>query len=333
MKLAKQICATPAVCWATGRTIGNIAFSSAENFGSIISKLGSHAILPCNIVPCGKFRNGAERWYCKTHQIHWGKKADLAAASTSGELKCSNHLTEMSYVAEPLVIEFNDVSEIGIWCALPAAMSSKAIEICQPKIHVYQRFLDADTPVLDQAWDAIICSFTEQLGLFPNHEITQIHITPPAAFEFVKSIEQHRLMDCVTCNKCGYPHLDLGSFAITPHAKHFCGNCGNDNVWSSTKIVSTPLKPLYDQFNHRNDYVIPEISLNLDNYQGCHFDIWPSTPAVLWTADRVQEKGIHVHVYDKSHRLIDNTFGTVIYQGKSLDRAELWRLMTDNTLF
>lgn len=333
MNLAKQTGITPAVCWATGCTIGNIVFSSDEVFGSLISTLGNTAVLSCNIVPCGKFRNGAERWYCKTHQTHWGKKVDLAAVSTSAELKCSNHLMEMNYVAEPLVIEFNNVNEIGMWCALPAAMSSKAIEIRQPKIHVYQRFSDADTPVLDQARDAIICSFTEQLGIFPNHKITQIHITPPAAFEFVKSIEEGRPMDYVTCKKCGYPHLDLGRFAITAHAKHFCGNCGNDNIWSNTKLVSTPLKPLYDRFNNSKEYIVPKRSLNLDDYQGYDFDIWPSIPAILWTADKAQEKGIYVHVYEKGHRVIANTFGSVIYQGKALDRSDLWRLMTENTRY
>lgn len=59
-----------AVCWAPGRTIGNIAVSSEEVFGSFEGKAGNDEILPCHIVPCGKFRHGAKRWYCKTHQMH-----------------------------------------------------------------------------------------------------------------------------------------------------------------------------------------------------------------------------------------------------------------------
>jgi hypothetical protein len=66
----EQYSAAAAVCWAPGRTIGNIAVSSEEVFGHFDGKSGTNAILPCHIVPCGKFRHGARRWYCKTHQIH-----------------------------------------------------------------------------------------------------------------------------------------------------------------------------------------------------------------------------------------------------------------------
>lgn len=140
-------------------------------------------------------------------------------------------------------------------------------------------------------------------------------------------------MSCVTCKKCGYPHLDLGSFANTPHAKHFCGNCGNDSVWSDGKIVSTPLKPLHDQFNNSNQYIVPDRTLNMDEYPGLKFDVWSSTPAVLWTADRPQELGIHVHIYDKGRRVVDDTFGVVIYQGQELDRKVLWKEMAKNTVY
>ena len=329
----EQYSAASAICWAPGRTIGNIAVNSEEVFGSFASKAGDNAILPCHVIPCGKFRNGVDRWYCKTHQIHWGVKADIAAVPQSGEVTCSNHLMAMSYVVDPLVVDFNDFEEIGVWCSLPPAMSSKIIERRAPKIHVHKRFSGTGKKNLDRDFDAIVCSYNQDLGLFESSEISQIQITPPAAFEFVKSLEEGRAMDCVTCKKCGYPHLDLGSFANTPHIKHFCGNCGNDSIRSSGKIVSTPLKPLHDQFNNSNDYIVPERELNLDDYFGLDFDIWSSTPAVLWTAHRPQEKGIHVHVYDGGKRIEDDTFGRVIYKGKELDRIALWKLMGENTLY
>lgn len=326
-----------AVCWAPGRTIGNIAVSSEEVFGSFEGKVGTDAILPCHIVPCGKFRNGAKRWYCKTHQMHWGTNADIAALPQSGEMKCSNHTIEMSYVVDPMAIEFNNFEEIGIWCSLPPAMSSQRIAPRTPKIHIHKRFSGVEKKVLDRDFDAIVCSYNQDLGLFENQEITQIQVTPPAAFEFVSSLEEGRQMSCVTCKKCGYPHLDLGSFAKAPHAKHFCGNCGNDSVWSEGKIVSTPLKPLHDQFNNSNTYVTPDRSINLDEYPDKEFEIWSSTPAVVWTADRPQERGIHVHIYEGSiegrRRIEDNTFGEVIYKGVVLDRKLLWEQMTNNTIY
>ena len=37
--------------------------------------------------------------------------------------------------------------------------------------------------------------------------------------------------------------------------------------------------------------------------------MWASTPAVLWTAERPQERGIHVHVYEDGQYVVDDTFG------------------------
>ena len=324
-----------AICWAPGRTIGNIAVNSEEVFGSFSGSSGTNAILPCQIIPCGKFRIGTSRWYCKTHQIHWGTKADLAALPASGEVTCSNHLMAMSYVVNPLVLEFSDYEEIGIWCSLPPAYSSRPIEKRTPKIHIHKRFTGKEKKLLDRDYDAVVCSYNQNLGLFENNEITQIQVTPPAAFEFVNSLEQGRDLGCVTCKKCGYPHLDLGTFANNPHAKHFCGNCGNDSIWSNGKIISTPLKPLHDQFHKSNEYVVPDRTLNLDGYPGKHFEMWSSTPAVVWTADRPQERGIHVHVFDGEgpRRIVDDTFGTVIYEGNELDRSALWDRMREHTLY
>lgn len=328
-----QYCAADAMCWAPGRTIGNIAVSSEEAFGMFEGNAGIDAILPCQIIPAGKFRNGGDRWYCKTHQIHWGIKADFAAASESGEVYCSNHLTKMSYVINPLEIEFQDFEEIGIWCSLPPGLSTEEIKPSAPKIHVHKRFSGNQKKAIDKDFDAVVCSYNQDSGLFLNTEITKIQITPPAAFEFVRSIQENREVSCVSCKKCGYPHLDLGDFAKKPHKKHFCGNCGNDSIWSSKPIVSTPLKPLHDQFSNCNDYIYPNRSLDLDQYSGHRFEMWASTPAVVWTATRPQEKGIHVHVYKNGQRIIDDTYKSVAYMGKQLEREEIWSNMVTNTLY
>jgi hypothetical protein len=296
-------------------------------------KAGTDAVLPCQIIPSGKFRHGAKRWYCKTHQVHWGTKADYAAAAEAGEAVCSNHLARMNYVIDPLEVSFKDFEEIGIWCSLPPALASTPISRRAPKIHVHKRFPGTARKTLDRDFDAIVCSYHESMGLFDSPEITKIQVTPPAAFEFVRAIEEERAMACATCKVCGYPHLDLGDFARKAHRKHFCGYCGNDSIWSKTPIVSTPLKPLHDRFSNSNRYIVPDRVLDLDRYPGHEFEAWSSTPAVLWTADRPQEKGIHVHVILNGRRVVDDTFGTVLYQGKKLDRSEMWSNMVNNTLY
>jgi hypothetical protein len=328
--------ATDAVCWAPGRTIGNIAVCSVEVLGSFSNKAGEDAVLPCQIVPAGKFRHGSDRWYCKTHQIHWGTKADFASAALScWEIRCSNHAAKMSYVIEPFEIAFKEFEEIGIWCSLPPGISNKFIGKRAPKIHVHKRFKGGGYKEIDRDFDALMLSYNQDLALFENTEITKIQVTPPAAFEFVRALEENRPLSCVSCKKCRYPHLDLGDFAQKEHRKHFCGNCGNDSIWSKEPIVSTPLKPLHDQFHNCNTYVEPDRMLDMDSesYKGLDFEIWASSPAVVWTANRPQEKGIHVHIYDGENRVVDDTYGAVIKNGVELARDEIWRQMVKNTIY
>jgi len=275
---------------------------------------------------------GAERWWCRTHQTHWGTKADLEAFDRFGEMRCANHEQAMHYVVGPLTLNLNEFEEVGVWCSMPAAFSTFQIKPRAPRIHVHVR-PKADGPKsIDHDFDAISVLYNDDLGLFGSTDITRVNVTPPAAFEFVRSIEADRTMDCIDCSTCGYPHLDLGDFATTPHRKHFCGNCGRDSTWSRGPIVSTPLKPLHDSFSKTLKYVTPDRTLDLDSYNGCNYTVWASTPAIVWTAARPQEFGIHVHVHQGTNRVVDDTFGTVVLGGNRLDRATLIQSMQGRTI-
>ena len=163
--------------------------------------------------------------------------------------------------------------------------------------------------------------------MFGADDITRVNITPPAAFEFVTALERNIKMDCINCSHCGYPHLDLGEFARKHHRKHFCANCGRDSTWSKEEIISTPLQPLHDRYARTLKYDVPGRTLNLDEFSGHTYTIWASTPAVVWTAARPQELGIHVHVHRGRERVVDDTFGRVVLDGKSLNRGKLIEAM------
>ena len=312
-----------AICWAYGRTLGNIAVFSPTLLGHFPGKQGNDATLPCDIVHAGKYRHGADRWWCRTHQSHWGTKADMAALEQSGRLQCSDHAQHMNYVVGPLSVNMDDHAEVGIWCSLPAALSTEEIKPRPPKIHVHVREDANGSKSIDRDFTAISTLYSTKLGLFGNSEITRVNITPPSAFEFVCGVEANKDMDCINCSHCGYPHLDLGDFGKTPHRKHFCGNCGRDSTWSKKPIISTPLKPLHDRYAKDLNYETPDRTLNLDDYSGCTYTVWASTPAIVWTAARPQEFGIHVHVHKGAERIVDETFGEVILNGKPLQRAAL----------
>jgi transposase-like protein len=322
-----------AICWSYGRTLGNITVSSEKITGSFPDPEGDDALLDCDIVAAGKMRNGKDRWWCRTHQRHWGTLADISDASAEGRMRCSNHMQPMSYVVDPQHITIQDFAEVGIWCSMPPAITHNGPGARRrPKIHVHVRQEPGRHKVIDQDFQALSLQYNAEDNLFGNQEITKVHLTPPSALEFVLALEMGKAMGCINCRDCGYPHLDLGEFARKPHTKHLCGNCGRDNTRSTKAIASTPLKPLHDQFHRASHYENVTRQISLDEYEGLPFQVWASTPAVLWTADRPQERGIHVHVYQDADYLVDDTFGTVTYQGNVLVRSELFELMVNNTI-
>lgn len=313
-----------AICWSYGRTLGNIAVSSEQLLGTFPDRAGDDAILQCDIVAAGKMRNGKDRWWCRTHQRHWGTKADIADAAAHGVMRCSNHGQLMSYVVDPEHINIQEHAEVGIWCSMPPALTHKGEPgPRRPKIHVHVRNAPGAEKVVDRDYKALSLHYNASNSLFGSSEITKVHLTPPSALEFVLALESGKQMDCINCKDCGYPHLDLGEFARKEHTKHLCGNCGRDNTWSANPIASTPLKPLHDQFSKAGSYVDVDGVIDLDQYPGLPFQIWASTPAVLWTAKRAQERGIHVHVYKDGKYLVDDTFGTVLLNRKPLERTAL----------
>lgn len=321
-----------AICWSYGRTLGNITVSNEDMLGSFPGTEGDDANLACDIVGAGKMRNGKERWWCRTHQKHWGTKADIADSVQYELMRCSNHAQPMSYVVDPQHINIQDYAEVGIWCSMPPALTHQGVPPARrPKIHVHVRDKPGHEKNIDQDFKALSLHYNSNDQLFGSSEITKVHLTPPSALEFVLALESGKTMGCINCKDCGYPHLDLGDFARKAHAKHLCGNCGRDNTWSSVPMASTPLKPLHDQFSRANQYDDVTSIINLDDYPGLAFQVWASTPAVLWTAERPQERGIHVHVYKDGQYLRDDTYGTVIYKGKELQRAVLLETMVGNT--
>lgn len=316
-----------AICWAYGRTLGNIAVVSQSLLGHFPAKEGADAILPCDFAHAGKFRHGADRLWCRTHQTHWGTKADIEALAQTGEMRCANHLQPMNYVIAPLTIDVTRYAEVGVWCSLPAALSSEPIVPRPPKIHVHVREHEGERKIVDRDFQAISILYSTDLGMFGNHAITRVNITPPAAFDFVLAQEERRVLSCINCSTCGYPHLDLGDFGRKPHRKHFCGNCGRDSTWSKEPISSSPLQPLHDSFAKTLKYEEPERCLDLDAFSGCSYTVWASTPAIVWTAARPQEFGIHVHIHNGQSRIVDDTFKSVRLNGLQLDRKELIRAM------
>ena len=155
-----------AICWSYGRTLGNIAVFSPSLIGRFPGKHGDDAELPCDFVHAGKFRMGTERWWCRTHQTHWGAKADLQAYDEFGEMRCANHQQRMHYVVGPLTLNLGDYAEVGVWCSMPAALSSFEIKKRPPRIHVHVRPEVGGAKSIDGDYEAISILYNDDLGLF-----------------------------------------------------------------------------------------------------------------------------------------------------------------------
>ena len=103
----------PAICWSYGRMPVNIAVFSLSMLGNFPAKAGSDAVLPCDFIRVGKFCHGADRWWSRTHQSHWGTKADYESYERSKATICANREQLMSYVDGPYVLDMNKSAEVG----------------------------------------------------------------------------------------------------------------------------------------------------------------------------------------------------------------------------
>lgn len=323
-----------AVVWAEGRTLGNVVPFSDNIIGKFPeAEFGIGVILPCDIVRAGKFRNGAERWWCRTHQVHWGTKADLQAAlkSTKEGICCSNADQPMHYTKNPLILDPIDYpGGVGIWAALPSAINTtNEPDLTEVLVHVHTRKNPSGSKTLDCNFPAVVVVDPGTL-LLDSETRTRVIIAPPAALAYLEAIINQRPLDTLLCRYCSHPHLDLGDFAKNPHRKHFCANCGYDTNWSKEPIVSNPLKLLSDSLTLNPEFVTSDRTLNLRDYDGCSVKIWASTPAVLWTSPLPQVTGIHVHIYQGEKKVLDDTFGQVTgLDGSSLEREKLLATMLE----
>ncbi len=211
------------ICWSHATTVGNIAVASAMLRGDF-----ERALVACDFTRAGKYRNGAARWWCRTHQAYWGVKADLAGFDPARQKACGAAASPIHFVLDPMVLDMQHVASVRI-------------SVAGDGVHV----LAAGAIPIDSVFPAVAITGID--GVFANPAITQINVTPPALQAFVAG----RSLGCLDCARCAYPHLDLGSFAQSEHRRHYCGNCGCDSTHSKSPIVSTPLCALSEHFAGR----------------------------------------------------------------------------------
>lgn len=220
------------ICWPHAGTVGNIAVSDS---GATLRGDFSRGRFACDFSPAGKYRNGAARWWCRTHQGYWGVKADLAAVDPLEAKRCKAAGELLGFVPDPLVLDMRNFASVRV------TASGEGMRV--------RTMSAAASTAVDAFFPAIAVSGIEDV--FANSDIVQVNVTPPALRALLAARADARPLGCLDCARCGHPHLDLGDFAHKPHRRHYCGHCGNDSTHSTMAMVSNPLFALGEWFAER----------------------------------------------------------------------------------
>lgn len=221
-------------------------------------------------------------------------------------------------------VDLRACAEIGLWCSLPAALSSHPIRRRPPRLHLHVRPTAGGPKLLDADIDALFVRASSVVEL--GAQIQSISVTPRIAFDFVRNVRSRRPFELLSCSHCFC--ADVGVSDCISTDRRLCSNCGS-NQMTATALVT--LLPPWRETEFAHAFVTPHRHLDLDQLDGCTYTIWASTPALIWTAQRPQESGIHVHVERGSNRIIDETFGSVRLNGRQLDRVALLDAMFKNS--
>ena len=220
------------LCWPHSATVGNLTAASDLLQGSFPSSQGKDAIVACQLVAAGKYRNGAARAWCRIHQAYWGVNADLAALAHSGRRQCARHAEPMYYALDPPLLNIASHAGVIIRCAGPDRL----------KVNVLA------------GQSAAVAIDVAGAGIFAP-DIARVAITPPAVLAYIDARRSGQALGCVACARCGHPHLDLGDFAHAVHRRHYCGNCGNDSTHSDGAMISSPLHALCMAYGARLSFI------------------------------------------------------------------------------
>lgn len=222
------------ICWSWSTTVGHIAVASDLLRGEFEGSDGRRALIGCDFARAGKYRNGAERCWCRTHQTYWGVKADLMAFDPARPRVCSAASQPLDFLLDPLVLDMTEYARVRIAAHQDGALNVRA----EPHF--------ADGAAIDRLVPALALAGLP--AIFVASGIVQVNVTPPTMTALLQARRCARTLGCLACARCGHPHLDLGSFAMNEHRRHYCGNCGNDSTHSHAPIVSNPLQQLADYY-------------------------------------------------------------------------------------
>jgi transposase-like protein len=266
----------------------------------------------CKITDVGRRRDGGTRYWCLSHRADatakYGKPADQCVAANDPEVGNQEalHLDPANYPGG-----------IALWGAVPPVYDTTRLPM-ERGIHVHARLKPGSKhKPIDHTYRRITVAMRG--GQLFDREMAVSELD--AIYFMVSSVFGMQVKD-VKCTLCGYPHLDKDWFSVHNHQRHLCHGCGR-NFRDSEPGIGNPVALLQQEIEgttKRQLISAPEVlELEQADYPG-GIQIWGSNPALLWTASKPEETGIHVHAFKKGGEPAkDGTYRRVTIDGIRLD--------------
>jgi len=276
----------------------------------------------CQVTAVGLRRDGRMRYWCLAHKADatgkYGRK--LSVCRGAGTLPISDE--------EMLTLDLNEFDGgVALWGAVPAVYDTTRLPLDRG-IHVHAREAAGGHKAHDRTFRAV----TLIGGKIPEGGITISELD--AVYYMVSSVFGFGVR-YIECSLCGYPHLDKDWFSVYPHRRHLCAGCGRHFRDTATGI-GNPIARLQAATGLASRKPVPAgrpLRARQQEYPG-GVQIWGSNPAIIWSAEKSEEEGIHVHAFkgEDSKPDVDDTFSTVTIDGVTLDPVMVRTLMAQNAL-
>lgn len=259
----------------------------------------------CRIVVVGKRRDGGKRFWCLEH------KADATAKYGRRSKKCRYaHIPNISEEDRLRIDPAKYKGGIAIWGAVPPIYDTTQHPL-ERGVHVHARKHLQGKKLIDRTYRAV----EVVVGNNQSVEISELD----AIYFMVSSVFGYP-MRFVQCTFCQFPHLDKDWFSVHNHRTHLCAGCGRlfkDDV----RAVGNPAMKIRESFpnSHAVNKAKEPTKFRQSDYPG-GIQIWGSNPALLWTATKNEDEGIHIHAFDRNGEIdLDGTYSSVTIDNITLD--------------
>jgi transposase-like protein len=237
-------------------------------------------------------------------------------------------MTENRHTDNAVPIQLSEYKGgVGFWGAVPALYDTTRLPMDRG-IHVHARTVSGKDKWVDQTYSRV-CILSDKL---PSDGIT---VSGDAAIYYMISTVFGFVPQSVVCPHCSGSHLDEDWFSVHPHHEHVCVSCGSPFT-TPNAVVGNPVSTVQESCGFRMQSVKP--SDKVLNIKQAEFKngllVWGSNPAFLWTGSHCEREGMHVHAFGASADVpeLDETYGTVLLDGKELDSKMIRFLMAQSAL-